>query len=122
MWRVGQHRRKIIESLFELRPFRTFATDENLRSSLDGVRGLRLDFFSLHFGMHGAKPGVFVHSIADLQALNLSHKLLDKLIVNALDHIQPFHSKASLSTVLEPSDRGAAECLIDVRHFAENHS
>src|SRR5438093_12214758 len=114
MRRVGQHRRKIKESLFELRAFRTLAADENLRSSFDGVCSLRFDFFPLHFGVHRSKARVLVHSVADLQTLDLSHKLLDKLIVNALDDIQAFHGKAGLSAVVEASDRSAGECFVDI--------
>src|SRR5438093_1527001 len=97
------------------------ATDPHLCPSLNCACKFRFDLLALRFCVHGTKPRVLVHSVADLQALDFPHKLLDKLIVNALDDIQSFHGKAGLSTVVEPSDRSTGECFVDVRVFADNH-
>ena len=119
--RAGHHRWEVEKPFFELRAFRTLAADENLCSSIHSVLSLRFDFFPLRFCVHGTKPRVLIQSVAEFQALDLSHKLLDKLIVNTLDDIQPFHGKAGLSAVVEPSDRSPSECFVNVGIFADNH-
>src|SRR5262249_29278881 len=97
------------------------AAHENLCSSIHRVLSLRFDFFPLDFCVHGTKPRVLIQSVADFQALDLSQKLLDELVVNTLDDIQPFHSEAGLSAVVEPSDRSPSERFVNIGIFADNH-
>src|SRR4029450_7375779 len=104
MRRVGQNRRQVEKTLFVFGAIGTLASEEDCRTSLDGVCNLRFDLFALYFRMHRAKPRLFIEPVADFESLRFSDELLDELVIDALDDIQALDGQACLPAVVEPSD------------------
>src|SRR2546425_372598 len=110
---ISQNRRQVEKSFFEFAAFGPLSARNDLGAAFYRVANLRLDFFTLHFRVHRSQPCVLVHSVADLQSLDLADQLFDKLIVNTFDHIQSFHRKTRLSAVVETADGRPGQSFID---------